>query len=660
MDSNRAFSLSWADKAEQVDYNFLINGYINQNSMVTAMEIDLLDNLWIGTLHGLIVYEINDDRVSFLSTNAGIAGNDISSLFADSKGRIWIGSNQKGLTIYNDKDTSFTILKAGLGYTPTCMTESADKEIWVGTQAHGLLVFKDLDLLRQYRMIDGLSSDYIASLTAGINGDIFIGTSRGLNIFKKDENQFRRYSEKAGFTGIEVKRNASVTDADGNVWFGTVNGATRVDISSEKEKPSVPPIRINNLKVNMVDRKITDHLVLSYDENSIVIEYVGICLTDPQSVIYRIMLEGPDNEWQPETNQNFASFSNLAPGKYTFKVIAKNNSGIWNTEPAILKFTIKPPFYNSISFYLIIVVSTIVLFIAFIKYRERALIIEKRVLAEKVAERTVEISIKNRELELKNKNITDSIKYAKRIQDAMLPDNEYLRGIFANYFIYFKPRDIISGDFYWATRKDEKIIFAVVDCTGHGVPGAFMSMLGITLFDEIVNKKNILDAGQILDNLREDVIKSLKQKGVRGETQDGMDVSLCVINTHTWEMQFAGAYSPMYLIRDNEIMRLKGDRMPIGIYYKKTEKFQKQSLQLKDNDMIYLFTDGYADQFSEERGEKFMNKNLRNLLLEIFHKPLDKQKKILEENLKKWQGNLDQVDDILIFGTRIYTAIKTL
>jgi ligand-binding sensor domain-containing protein/serine phosphatase RsbU (regulator of sigma subunit) len=647
--------MCWVKATNNMEYNFLINGYLSQNNIVTAIEIDSQNNIWIGTVNGLIVYEIDTDKVSFLKAKDGLVGNDISALYSDTKGQVWIGCHQKGLTIYNSKEGTFTILKteAELGFTPNCITESGGNTIWVGTQAEGLLVFNNLDLIKQFRMKDGLYSDFISALVTGKNGDIYIGTSRGLNIFRNDSKQFLRYSEKAGFTGIEVKKNASFTDENGNIWFGTVKGATRIDVSTDNENRNAPPIRINRLRVNMLDRKIQDGLVFNYGENSILIDYVGICLTDPQSVVYRIMLEGAEEDYQPETNQSVASFSNLAPGKYTFKVMAKNNSGIWSPEPATLTFEIKPPFYRSWFFYLIVIISTTALVIAFIKYREKALIMEKRVLAEKVADRTVEISIKNRELELKNKNITDSIKYAKRIQDALLPDKDYLRNVLMNYFVLYMPRDIISGDYYWATRIDNWIIVAVVDCTGHGVPGAFMSMLGITLLDEIVNKKKIVDANQILDELRESVINSLKQKGVRGETQDGMDIALCTINAKTLEMQFAGAYNPCYIVRNGEMFKLKADRMPIGIYYKKTKEFALQTFQLVENDVIYLFTDGYVDQFGFAKGEKFMNKNFKTLLLEIHQKPLDKQRKILEETLKTWKGNIDQVDDILVLGMRI-------
>jgi len=645
--------LQYNKASKSFDYSFLINGNIQQNNMVTAMEIDDNNNLWIGTQFGLINYEINTDKVAFITTKYGIAGNDISTLFHDTNNRLWIGTVGNGLTVFNEKDTSFQIIKNEFSYTPTCITESTDKKIWVGTQANGVLVFESEKLIKQFKISDGLLADYITSIISGINGDVYIGTSRGLNKYNNKEKRFSSYTEKTGFIGIEVKKNASFKDKDGNIWFGTVKGATLVDISYSPDNNLEPITFISRLRINLKDTKLLPELILKHTENSIIIDYTSICLTDPNAVVYKIMLQGSDKDWQPETNETTASYSSLQPGTYTFKVIAKNNLGIWNSEPATYTFTINPPIWKSMWFYFLLIIVGLSLVMIYIKIRESNLVKEKTILEEKVEERTIEISKKNKELELKNKNITDSIKYAKRIQDAILPDLDYLKQIINDFFILYKPRDIVSGDYYWATKKGEHLIFAAADCTGHGVPGAFMSMLGITLLDEIVNKKNIFDSNQILDEMRKAVIKSLKQRGIRGEAQDGMDLSLCSINTKTNIMQYSGAYNPLYIIRNDELIRYKANRMPIGIYYKKTAEFTCHTIQLQKNDIIYLFSDGYLDQFSEKTGEKLMLKNFRKYLLETGHLPLNEQKEYLETKLSEWQGKADQVDDILVFGVKI-------
>ncbi len=635
------------------DYNFLINGNIPRGGIVTALEIDTNNNLWVGTLDGLVYYEINEDKVARISQIEGLAGNNIQTLFADSKNFLWIGSMMKGLTIFNNTDTTFTAIETDFVYTPTAITEASDGTIWVGTQAQGILVFKNQKLEAHYRIKDGLLADFITALNADKTGNIYIGTSRGLNRLNIKTNIITKYTEKTGFTGIEVKNNATAVDADGNIWFGTVKGAFKLNNKAVQKKNTTPIVEINRLRVNLKDRKLEQGLTLNHTENSIIFNFISIFFTDPKAVTYKVMLEGADKDWQPETEHTMVNYSGLPAGDYHFKVIAKNSSGIWSTEPATYSFTITPPFWKSVWFYVISAIFGITAIFIFIKVRERNLIIEKKILEEKVELRTTEIRKKNKELEVKNKNITDSIKYAKRIQNAMLPTDSYLDEIMAEYFIFFRPRDIVSGDYYWASEKSGKLIIAAVDCTGHGVPGAFMSMLGITILDEIVNKKNITKASQILDEMKASIIDHLKQRGRRGETQDGMDITLCSIDKKTLKMEMSGAYNPLYLVRNGELIRVKADRMPIGIYYKKTDPFTNNEIQLQKGDMLYLFSDGYIDQFSGATGEKLMTKKFKNYVLDIYNKPLHEQKTILEERFDKWKADADQVDDVIVFGVRV-------
>lgn len=284
-----------------------------------------------------------------------------------------------------------------------------------------------------------------------------------------------------------------------------------------------------------------------------------------------------------------------------------------------------------------------------------------------IKEQQVLIVAKNNELEkqgqilqqqhdkiaLQNKEITDSIQYAKRIQTATLPKDKIDRSAIAEHFILFKPRDIVSGDFYWYHDFEDILVIAAVDCTGHGVPGAFMSMIGITFLNEIVIEKKILDAGAILDKMRLSVINALGQNTDAKGTSDGMDMALCILDKKNKQIQFSGAFNPMICIRNNQIVEYKGDRMPVGIHGKMKEHFTTQTIPVQNNDVIYLFSDGYVDQFGGTKGRKFLTKNFRNLLLEINHIPMNEQKEILDETLKDWQGTIPQIDDVLVIGLRI-------
>jgi len=259
-----------------------------------------------------------------------------------------------------------------------------------------------------------------------------------------------------------------------------------------------------------------------------------------------------------------------------------------------------------------------------------------------------------RDVALKQKQeITDSIHYAQRIQDAVLPSKKMFVDFIDDYFVYFKPKDIVSGDFYWMTRVDKKLIVTAADCTGHGVPGAFMSMLGVTFLNEIVNKGKELVPGKILDKLRAKVIESLHQE--EGDTKDGMDMSIAVIDTTKKEIQFAGAYNPLYIIRNKseEITKIKGDRMPIGIHLKMDDDFTNHVIKYNSGDIIYLFSDGYVDQFGGEKGRKLKSGKFQELLLTIKGKAMSEQKQFLDSFLLKWRGELEQLDDIIIIGLKL-------
>lgn len=256
-------------------------------------------------------------------------------------------------------------------------------------------------------------------------------------------------------------------------------------------------------------------------------------------------------------------------------------------------------------------------------------------------------------IEEKNKDITSSINYAGRIQNAMLPRQNEIRGLAGKSFILYIPKDIVSGDFYWFTLVDGKMIIAAGDCTGHGVPGALMSMLGISFLEEIVNNGNMSDTGLILDELRTKVKKALHQKGTGEEAKDGMDLSLCIIDKKNNLLRYSGAYNNLYHIRCNELTEYRADRMPIGIHDSSDKKFTQHEIHTAPGDIIYMFSDGYADQFGGPGLKKFKYSAFRSLLLEIHCQSLKEQKSRLESEFYKWKGNNPQTDDVMVIGIRI-------
>jgi serine phosphatase RsbU (regulator of sigma subunit) len=288
--------------------------------------------------------------------------------------------------------------------------------------------------------------------------------------------------------------------------------------------------------------------------------------------------------------------------------------------------------------------------------RENERVLEAKVIerTEEVVRQKEEIETKNQELEVLYKHVTDSIKYAKRIQEAILPPDSLVKRVLPNSFVLYKPKDIVSGDFYWIDEKQGKTMFAAVDCTGHGVPGAFMSIVGYNILKHVVNNNNFTTPSLILDALNEGVSETLHHGHEESQAKDGMDLSFCTIDFKNLELQFAGAYNPLYIIRDGQLLQTKADKFPIGLFIgEEKKKFTNHSFKLQKGDCIYIFSDGYADQFGGPNGKKFMANHFRDLLLEVHKHPIEKQKDILNRTIEEWRGPLDQVDDILVIGVKI-------
>lgn len=254
------------------------------------------------------------------------------------------------------------------------------------------------------------------------------------------------------------------------------------------------------------------------------------------------------------------------------------------------------------------------------------------------------------ELLRQRKELTDSLSYASYIQSALMPSREEWNRFLPESFIYYNPREIVSGDFYWLKKSKETLSIVVADCTGHGVPGGFMSVMGISFLNEIFSKGSAISAKNALNQLRERVMKALHQTGGFAEPKDGMDISLCIINLETHEMQYAGANQSIYLIRNKKLQEFKGDLMPIGIAGLQERSFTNHVIQLNPKDIIYMFTDGFADQFGGAGNKKFKYPAFRQLLLDMHAIPIKKQGERIAETFDSWKRDFMQVDDVLITG----------
>ncbi|MBL4655831.1 MAG: SpoIIE family protein phosphatase [Bacteroidia bacterium] len=423
---------------------------------------------------------------------------------------------------------------------------------------------------------------------------------------------------------------------------------------------------------------------LPYGFNSITFEFAAPSFDNEKETHYQYVLEGFDKSWTDWTTKTDKEYTNLGERDYIFHVRARDIYGHVSRE-ATYQFSILAPWYRTFGAY-----AGYMLMLGFIIYtivviNSRRLKDENTRLERIIAERTSEIvaekekvNRQNRIIEAKNKDITDSIKYAKRIQEAILPKENDIYKALPNAFVLYKPKDIVSGDFYWFSELKrngtQQYIIAAVDCTGHGVPGAFMSMIGNELLNQIVLEKNITKPGEVLDYLHEGVRFALGQYKEDAEVRDGMDIALCKVDMEKGILEYAGAHRPLYIITSDTsevtegeaeinkkmnlqkgltLKEIKADKVPIGgLQLEDHRKFANHTIKMPENSMFYIFSDGYIDQFGGDRNKKFMTRRFRNKLSEIQPLSIIDQRKALNEEIENWRGEMEQTDDIIVIGVK--------
>lgn len=623
----------------------------------TVMEIEQAPdgNWWVLTLGPNSLYRLqctpSDTSYIIYDRTKGLNSDTLNHIVTIS-GKLYACTG-KGIYSYNpgtdlfEKDNSLTgdsfnnIQVERLFRTPegdVCVSgyDTRHFDALVTPTRQGFVVFR-----RQF--------DFLPDITTGdiefIDGNIWLVKGRSIYVIDKSKLGFSYGSFNTIFTGITAGNDDILMK--GVFYTETPSG---IRIPSKVQPSGTEPS-------------------LRYSRNDISFNWTTTSYIGEEKTEYRYRLEGFDKEWSRWEKRTFKDFTNLPYGHYTFRLRGRTVTGL-ESEELTYTFSIRKPWYATVPAIILYIISGVFLIFSIIRFYTRRLKRENLRLENLVRQRTATIVRQKEELEA-------SIHYASRIQRALLPSEKLLSDATSNYFILFKPRDIVSGDFYWIARKGERLIIVVADCTGHGVPGAFMSLLGISFLDEIVNKLSFSRAGDILGELRKQVIASLKQVGEADEQKDGMDMALVIIDYKKRMVEYAGAYNPCFKVRamnETEVMKWEsgeleyeegslanekyiletvyGSKMPIGISSKMNQEFTQHEWELKRDISYYLFTDGYIDQFNGVTGKKFMKKNFKKLLLDIQDYPMHKQKEILEERLMSWMGSSSQIDDILVLGMR--------
>lgn len=644
-----------------------------EKGAITCISQGYGDIVWIGTYgsRGLYSYSKTAKQLTAYSKKDGLSSDNIYCVYEDKGRRVWIGTAGEGLNMLDYKTQKVKVYKhekmrnSISDNIVNCIFDDRKGNLWIGT-SNGMNRFEvGTQTFTHYNEKDGLPNGNVWGILGDKRGNLWISTNKGLSRFNPkvdnvDGIAFKNFSVHDGLQGDEFAQGASFLNKQtGEMFFGGLNGFNAFYPDNVTDNKHIPPVYITSIKKfgkeAELDSSINDkkYIELSYKDNFISFEFVALDYIFPEKNKYSFTMDGLDNDWSPPATRRYVSYTNLPGGDYVFRVRASNSDGVWNEVGTAIHIKVVPPWWKTNAFYSLCVLLSISSVFGFIRYRTAKVEREKKILENKVAERTAELA-------QKNKDITSSIQYAKRIQQAILPTREQIQKHFPDSFVLFKPKDIVSGDFYWFGEKNGRRIAACVDCTGHGVPGAFMSMIGNSLLNQIILEKGITEPAAILSALNQGVRASLKQgirtdpDSYRDETSDGMDIALCSIEPNKREVQFSSALRHLVVVSDNRLEKIEGNKSHIGGTQQGMEEaFTNHIRFLKEGDMLYMFSDGYADQFGGEKGKKLMIRKLHETLIKVNGMAMSEQRGLLDRAFEDWRGNHSQVDDVLVIGIRI-------
>ncbi len=640
-----------------------------KNNRVYSFTEDHSGNLWIATKIGL--FQTNDKKLIGYYHNSTdtttITSGEVYDVIEDKNGFIWAGT-LNGLNKIDPRTKKIIHFVRNDSYTGTqlisnevlSLHEDQKGFIWVGTNS-GLHRFDEsTGKFKLFTTDNGLPNNIIYSIEEDGKGRIWISTNWGLAVLNPETELVKSYDVTDGLQSQEYNVGCSHKSKSGELFFGGIAGFNTFFPDSITSNKIIPNIAITSFELLGAKEKKSisadglDKVIIPQNFNVFTIDFSALDFTRPENNLYAYKMQGLSDQWIDLGKKHSATFSNLKEGTYIFTVKGSNHDLVWNEQGKTLKIVVKIPFWRGNVAYGLYGLLGIVSIILYLRNRTKHYRKTNQLLSERELAMT-EVEKQKEELMLKNKNITDSINYAKRLQEAIMPSVAQFKKLLPDSFLLYIPKDIVSGDFYWVNETKNKIFVAVVDCTGHGVPGAFMSIIGVELLRTITNNQGINDSSEILNRLNTGVIQTFSKDFNEDSAlvKDGMDVAFCIIDKENNILQYSGAFSNLYLVRDSKITEIKGDRYSVGMGNKTEQQlFSSHYIPIQPQDMIYIFTDGYADQFGGPENKKYKFRRFRHLLLNIHKFPLETQRQYVEDSINEWKGKNDQVDDILIIGIK--------
>lgn len=617
------------------------------------------NELWIATYdQGLFLLKEN----VVTHYNDDIDTEKVTWVTSDTKGNIWVATFGSGL--YLKTETGFlnwNTSNSSISDDRIYSIVHGENSLFLGTKG-GVNQFQiDSEVFTSYSVRDGLPNETVMGIITDNNDGLWITTNRGICHFMLSGEKVTNYDINDGLQNNEFLVHSFLKLSTGEMLFGGINGFNVIAENGLSINPYPPQIVLTNFTIESGDwtsdtsiskKKLIE---LEHYQNEFAFEFAALGYAGLENNTYSYIMEGFDDDWKMSDKRRFSQYTNLPNGKYVFKVKAANNDGVWNETPASIRLIVHPAYWQTMWFKITAILISILALFTFYRLRTRQMQKRNNILEREVTLRTKEVVAQKKEIEDKNhmieeafKDIQDSIMYAKRIQHAILPPDKIIKEHLTDSFILFLPKDIVAGDFYWFAIEENKVLFAAADCTGHGVPGALVSVLCNNALNRAVREYGILNPGEILDKAREIIVKEFEMS--EEEVKDGMDIALCSLEGN--KLQYAGAHNPLWIVRKGEILETKANKEPVGKFEKPTP-FITHEIELEKEDTIYLFSDGYADQFGGEKGKKFKSTTFKKLLLDINGNSMDKQKALINDVFEEWKGSLEQLDDVCVIGVRV-------
>ncbi|PKP21294.1 MAG: hypothetical protein CVU05_07135 [Bacteroidetes bacterium HGW-Bacteroidetes-21] len=607
--------------------------------------------IYAGSVNGMYIINTIDKSVIHISTAQGLPHNFINHLYADIQGNIWIATPTNFLSKYSQKQVqkiSVTNNNELIKINSICQDISG--KMWLATYGHGVFMIDD-SVVINYNNSNGLVSNYCYSIITDESNAVWIGHRQGLTCIKG--NTIRQYAKNKDIF-LDFNLNAVCVDENGWLWWGTSNGMASYDFRKNRVNKSPPGIILESITVNDKDYSDVQNIDLPYGNYKIRFNFTGISMTEPELVTYNYILEGFDKEWTDHSSISSAFYPRIDDGTFVFRVKAYNSNGIASSSETSISIRISAPLWKQWWFIALCIAFLLYAFYIIIKIRERNHKKLEEYLKKTLDERTLEVIKQKEVIELKNKDITDSINYAKRIQEAILPSAHLFKRVLPDSFVFYRPRDIVSGDFYIVHQAGDLIILITADATGHGVPGAFMSLICSTIIKDILTKKSVDTPEMVLYELDAE-IKQIFNSGDEDseKPRDGLDITVCELNTKTNCVRIASAMRPFIILSQGQLTYVKGSKFSIGGIELQKKVFEQHCLQLQSGDSLYLFSDGLADQFGGPQGKKLKISGFKKLLTDASEYPISEQKVFIEKGFDDWKKNYPQIDDVLVVGIKI-------